>query len=118
LSRLGQLLRCLGEGVCSKGLRALLGRVPFGVAVDDVAADTWEDEPFLSGAEVPDSRRVVLRPCGQMPAMHIRGVYALPKDRPPRGALPAEDLRRLWADLAGDDSVPGVRRPPSASQSG
>ena len=36
------LFRCLGAAVCARGVRALVGAVPFGEVLYDVAADSLE----------------------------------------------------------------------------
>src|SRR5262245_46991569 len=42
MGRLRAFFQCLGAAVCNKGLRGLIGAVPFGEAVFDIAADAWE----------------------------------------------------------------------------
>jgi serine/threonine protein kinase len=54
---LRNLFRCLGQAVCARGLRALVGAIPFGEAVCDIAADAYErlrresDEEKLAAVE-------------------------------------------------------------------
>src|SRR5262245_45787057 len=39
---LRKLLRCIGEAVCAKGMKALMSLVPFGEAIYDIAGEAYE----------------------------------------------------------------------------
>ena len=48
MARFAVLFRCIGSALCAKGLKALVGLVPFGESLYDIAEETWRkyrDQP-------------------------------------------------------------------------
>jgi len=42
MAQFAVLFRCIGSALCAKGLKALVGLVPFGESLYEIAEETWK----------------------------------------------------------------------------
>src|SRR5947207_997655 len=42
MAAFADLFRCIGSAVCTKGIKALVGLVPFGESLFEIAEETWK----------------------------------------------------------------------------
>jgi molecular chaperone DnaK len=85
MARFGVLFRCLAEAICARGLRALVGLVPFGDVLFEVASDTLERLRRVQGE---GERRAGLEAAAQAPPQQVQQeVAAVVRDAHPEQAV-------------------------------